>query len=140
MSTAPTSYETLSIERREGVDWVTLNRPEQFNALNGLMTDELLDYFGGLYFDHGVRVVMLRGAGKHFCAGLDLQETAAFTRGVVAGARGQRRVAEIILRMRRCPQPGSRRMSALCSWVAPDADLPPRIAGLAGVSGAAQVQ
>ncbi len=105
MSTAPTSYETLSIERREGVDWVTLNRPEQFNALNGLMTDELLDYFGGLYFDHGVRVVMLRGAGKHFCAGLDLQETAAFTRGVVAGARGQRRVAEIILRMRRCPQP-----------------------------------
>ena len=84
---------------------MTLDRPEQFNALNGTMMEDLLDYFGGLYFDHRVRVVVLRGAGKHFCAGLDLQETAAFTNGIVAGARGQRRVAEIILRMRRCPQP-----------------------------------
>ncbi len=99
------AYETLSIEHRNGVDWLTLDRPEQFNALNGAMIEDLLDYFGGLYFDHRVRVVVLRGAGKHFCAGLDLNETATFTSGIVAGARGQRRVAEIILRMRRCPQP-----------------------------------
>lgn len=99
------AYETLSIEHRDGIDWLTLDRPEQFNALNGAMIEDLLDYFGGLYFDHRVRVVVLRGAGKHFCAGLDLNETATFTSGIVAGARGQRRVAEIILRMRRCPQP-----------------------------------
>ena len=105
MTETAQAYETLSVEHRDGVDWLTLDRPEQFNALNGTMMEDLLDYFGGLYFDHRVRVVVLRGAGKHFCAGLDLQETAAFTNGIVAGARGQRRVAEIILRMRRCPQP-----------------------------------
>lgn len=105
MTEAARSYQTLTVEHRDGVDWLTLARPEQFNALNGAMMDELLDYFGGLYFDHRVRVVMLRGAGKHFCAGLDLNETATFSSGIVAGARGQRRVAEIILRMRRCPQP-----------------------------------
>ena len=105
MSAARQSYATLTVEHRDGVDWLTLNRPAQFNALNRAMMDELLDYFGGLYFNHAVRVVVLRGAGKHFCAGLDLNEAGDFTTSVAAGARGQRRVAEIILRMRRCPQP-----------------------------------
>ncbi len=105
MTKAQPSYATLSVEHRDGVDWLTLNRPAQFNALNRAMMDELLDYFGGLYFNHAVRVVVLRGAGKHFCAGLDLNEAGDFTTSVAAGARGQRRVAEIILRMRRCPQP-----------------------------------
>ncbi|MGK2914394.1 MAG: enoyl-CoA hydratase/isomerase family protein [Porticoccaceae bacterium] len=102
---SPRTYQTLAIDHRDGVDWVTLNRPDQLNALNRQMTDELLDYFGGLYFDHSVRVVVLRGAGRHFCAGLDLNEAGDFATTIPAGARGQRRVAEIILRMRRCPQP-----------------------------------
>ncbi|MEH6639811.1 MAG: enoyl-CoA hydratase/isomerase family protein [Porticoccaceae bacterium] len=107
-STSPSttkSYQTLAIEHREGVDWLTLNRPDNFNALNKMMTEELLDYFGNLYFDHSVRVVVLRGAGKHFCAGLDLNDAGHFTGSVASGARGQRQVAEIIMRMRRCPQP-----------------------------------
>ncbi len=101
----PSAYETIAIDRREGVDWLTLNRPDQFNALNRRMMEELSDYFGGLYFNHAVRVVVLRGAGRHFCAGLDLNEAGDFAASVPAGARGQRRVAEIIMRMRRCPQP-----------------------------------
>lgn len=98
-------YETLRVEHRNGVDWLTLNRPDRFNALNGQMIDELLRYFDTLLFDHVVRVVVLRGAGKHFCAGMDLTEADSFTASNPSSLRAQRRVAEIILRMRRCPQP-----------------------------------
>jgi len=65
---AETNYQTLSIEHKDGADWLTLNRPDAFNAINQVMTEELLDYFGKLYFNHAVRVVVLRGAGKHFCS------------------------------------------------------------------------
>lgn len=98
-------YETLAIDHRNGVDWLTLNRPDQFNAINQKMTDELLDYFGALYFKHEVRVVVLRGAGKHYCSGLDLNDAGHFATSNPAGMRGQRLISEIIMRMRRCPQP-----------------------------------
>jgi enoyl-CoA hydratase/carnithine racemase len=103
-------YETLEVRSEGGVDWVTLNRPEQLNALNNAMVDDLQDYFGRLYTDHGVRVVVLRGAGRAFCAGLDLkQDGDAGATGVAQadpakGLRSQRRISEIVMRMRRCPQ------------------------------------
>jgi len=98
-------YETLAIENNKGVDYLTLNRPDAFNAINQKMTEELLDYFGGLYFRHEVRVVVLRGAGKHFCSGLDLNDAGHFGQSNPADMRGQRLISEIIMRMRRCPQP-----------------------------------
>lgn len=108
MSTSPKtprSYQTLTVEHREGADWLTLNRPEQFNAINQKMSEELLEYFGELYFNHRVRVVVLRGAGKHFCSGLDLNDAGHFGQSNAADIRGQRIISEIIMRMRRCPQP-----------------------------------
>ena len=99
------NYESLDIDHRDGVDWLTLNRPEQFNAINRVMTEELLDYFGNLYFRHEVRVVVMRGAGKHFCSGLDLNDAGHFGASNPADMRGQRLISEIIMRMRRCPQP-----------------------------------
>ncbi len=98
-------YQTLLIEHREGVDWLTLNRPEQFNAINQVMSEELLDYFGNLYFSNQVRVVVMRGAGKHFCSGLDLNDAGHFGQSNIQDIRGQRIISEIIMRMRRCPQP-----------------------------------
>lgn len=98
-------YETLKIDHRDGTDWLTLNRPEQFNAINQKMTEELLDYFGNLYFKHQVRVVVMRGAGKHFCSGLDLNDAGHFGDSNAADMLGQRLISEIIMRMRRCPQP-----------------------------------
>ena len=71
----PASYATLLIEKEGPIDWVTLNRPEALNTLNGQMVDDLLDYFGGLYFDRKTRIVVLRGAGRAFCAGLDIKES-----------------------------------------------------------------
>ncbi len=71
------AYETLLIEKKGQVDWVTMNRPgRRSNALNTTLVDELLDYFGKLYFDRSVRIVVLRGAGRAFSAGLDLKQSA----------------------------------------------------------------
>ncbi|HEX7034527.1 MAG TPA: enoyl-CoA hydratase/isomerase family protein [Pseudomonadales bacterium] len=99
-------YETLIVEKEGAIDWVTLNRPDSLNAMSRTMMLELQDYFGELYTDHSVRVVILRGAGRAFCAGLDLKEDRSDEGGgVVTGLRVQRRVSEIVMRMRRAPQP-----------------------------------
>jgi len=99
-------YETLLVEKEGAIDWLTLNRPERLNAMSRTMMLELQHYFGELYTDHSVRVVVLRGAGRAFCAGLDLKEERDEREaGPVAGLRVQRRVSEIVMRMRRAPQP-----------------------------------
>jgi len=100
------TYETLLVEKEGGIDWLTLNRPDALNAMSRTMMLELQHYFGALYTDHRVRVVVLRGAGRGFCAGLDLKEDRADEPGgAVTGLRVQRRVSEIVMRMRRAPQP-----------------------------------
>lgn len=104
------SYETLQIRKEDGVDWVTFNRPDRLNAINPKLSDEMQDYFGKLYTEHSTRIVVLRGAGRAYCAGLDLKERSnseptAVGGGPAAGLRSQRRISEIVMRMRRCPQP-----------------------------------
>lgn len=105
-------YQTISVEHRGQVDWVTLNRPGRLNTLNACMIDELSAYFGELYTDDTVRVVVLRGAGKAYCAGLDLRDHDGPDKaydpdatGPAAMLRLQRRISEIVIRMRRAPQP-----------------------------------
>lgn len=97
------TFETLQIEQKNQVDYITLNRPEELNALNKKMVTELRDYFDQLYFNQDVRVVVLKGAGRAFCAGLDLKEGSDVNNPVV-GLRTQREISEIIIKMRRCPQ------------------------------------
>jgi enoyl-CoA hydratase/carnithine racemase len=99
------SYETLQIRKVGAVDWVTLNRPDSLNALNRQMVDDLLDYTQSLYWDKSVRVVVLQGAGRAFCAGLDLKERDNSPRSPTNGLTSQRRISEIVMRMRRAPQP-----------------------------------
>jgi enoyl-CoA hydratase len=99
-------YQTLIVDKEGGIDWVTLNRPESLNSMSRTMMLELQHYFGELYVDQEVRVVILRGAGRGFCAGLDLKEDRSDEpSGPVTGMRVQRRVSEIVMRMRRAPQP-----------------------------------
>jgi enoyl-CoA hydratase len=106
------NYQAISVEHRGQVDWVTLNRPERLNTLNVRMIEELGDYFGRLATNHAVRIVVLRGAGNAYCAGLDLRNSEGPDKAydpVPAGPaemlRLQRRISEIIIRMRRAPQP-----------------------------------
>ncbi|KAB7738751.1 enoyl-CoA hydratase/isomerase family protein [Parvibaculum sedimenti] len=106
------AYETLIIRKEGPVDWVTMNRPDALNSLNPKMISELQDYFGKLYTDQSVRIVVLKGAGRAFCAGLDLKASSIARNdadgnsrgGVVEGLRTQRSISEIVIRMRRCPQ------------------------------------
>lgn len=105
------TYTTLDVRKEGAVDWVTLNRPDALNSLNPEMIDELLDYFQSLYMNNAVRVVVLKGAGRAFCAGLDLKDTSnrsdstAIQTGPAAGLMSQRRISEIVMRMRKCQQP-----------------------------------
>ena len=86
------TYETLNISRDpRGVATLTLSRPEQHNALNGTMLDELAAAFTALDADPAVRIIVLTGAGRSFCAGGDLswmqQSLAADRMGRVAQSR-----------------------------------------------------
>ena len=60
--------------RRGPVAWVTLNRPDHFNAYNMAMRDELFSILGAIHDDTEVRAMVLRGAGKAFSTGGDLEE------------------------------------------------------------------
>lgn len=94
--------------RQEGeVVWVTLNRPPRLNALSRGLVTELREFFVGLYWRRDVRVVVLQGAGANFCAGLDLKERGdpQAPRSIGAGLTRQREISEIVIAMRRCPQP-----------------------------------
>lgn len=98
----------LLIERRGAVDWVTLNRPERLNALDETLTHALGDYFEGLRDDDSCRVVVLRGAGRGFCAGADLSSDltrSVLEDGIGTAMRVQRALRNVMLAMRRCPQP-----------------------------------
>ncbi|MEY3985679.1 MAG: hypothetical protein RLZ59_1124 [Pseudomonadota bacterium] len=102
------AYETLMIEKRGDVDWLTLNRPEALNAINLQMVHDLTDYFGRLYNDAQVRVVVMRGAGRAFCAGLDIKEFAGGRPDDIPFGGGfgfQGYLADVYVKMRRCPQP-----------------------------------
>jgi enoyl-CoA hydratase/carnithine racemase len=101
-------YKTLLVRREGPVDWVTLNRPERLNSVTGTMVRELWSYFSEIEHDYSRRVVVLRGAGKHFCAGLDLKVFGNPEEEIPMG-RGQLRpeasLPGVIRLMRRCPQP-----------------------------------
>jgi methylglutaconyl-CoA hydratase len=67
------AYETITLDiSPRAVATVTLNRPDRGNALNQTLIDDMGVCMTALAADPAVRVVVLRGAGKHFCAGADL--------------------------------------------------------------------
>ncbi|MGP1275067.1 MAG: enoyl-CoA hydratase/isomerase family protein [Caulobacterales bacterium] len=68
--------QTLLIEDRSGVRHVTLNRPESRNAMSLVMVEELLEALKSAE-SSGVRAIVLRGAGGHFCSGGDVKDMGA---------------------------------------------------------------
>ena len=99
------NYQTIEVRKDGAAAWLTLNRPERLNALNPQMVDELRDYFTGLSKDTETRVVVMRGAGRAFCAGLDLKEPGTGDGSPSSGMRGQRHISDLALMMHRAPQP-----------------------------------
>jgi enoyl-CoA hydratase/carnithine racemase len=101
-------YQTITVEKRGEADWLTLNRPDALNAITTEMARELNDYFGALYHDRTTRIVVMRGAGRAFCAGLDIKDHGMRDPAQVPFGGGfgfQGLLADVYIRMRRCPQP-----------------------------------
>ncbi|MGH7949523.1 MAG: enoyl-CoA hydratase/isomerase family protein, partial [Candidatus Binataceae bacterium] len=101
-------YKTLEVKREGSVLWLTLNRPHALNALSSQLVDEYEDFLHKLPADHETRVVILRGAGRAFCAGLDLKEQNRGGTGIGSSTIGsfesQRRMSNLTVMMRRAPQ------------------------------------
>ena len=81
--------DVVLYERRGPAAWVTLNRPEKLNAINGPMVAELRAAFGRAVEDDEAKVVVVTGAGRAFSAGYDLTEE---VEQPPAGADGWREV------------------------------------------------
>jgi len=91
-------------EDRDGVAHLTLNRPGQFNALSDAMLGALMEQLEVIGADESVRVVVIGGAGKAFCAGHDLKEmrgnhTLGFQQALF------RKCGKLMMKIQRLPQP-----------------------------------
>lgn len=94
-----------SVDAR-GIARVTLNRPEKNNAYNAELVQALLDTFGGLAGDPRVRVVLIRGNGRHFQAGADLNWLSAVAaQDEAANLETSRRTALVVRGLNEFPKP-----------------------------------
>ena len=90
------SWQNVILAREGSVGTLTLNRPEKLNAFAGEMRREVADALDELEADRSVRVIVITGAGRAFCAGADVgymaelvekQDTTAMAALVEAGRR-----------------------------------------------------
>ena len=94
----------LRADRADGLTTLTLNRPSQFNSLSEALLSALQKELDAIAADETVRVVVLAGAGKAFCAGHDLKEMRAnHSKAYMQGLFKQ--CAEVMLTLTRMPQP-----------------------------------
>ncbi len=102
-------YQTIKFHKEEAVGVLTLDRPERRNAMNYEMRDELRSFFMDMLTDTDTRVIVITGAGKGFCSGLDLKDSSITTPEnrytPKLSYELQRLFSDVILFMRRCPQP-----------------------------------
>lgn len=104
------NFETLILDLADGVARVTLNRPERLNSFNVRMHEELaaaLDAVERGAADRSVRVLVLTGAGRGFCAGQDLSDRAVAPGGEAPdlGLSIERHYGPLVRRLRGLPVP-----------------------------------
>lgn len=98
--------DRVLVEVAGGVLTATLNRPDKRNAIDTAMIDALLEMLERADLDAAVRVVSVRGAGRDFCAGMDLNELlASADHSLEQNRKAALHFAEIFVRMRRLPKP-----------------------------------
>jgi methylglutaconyl-CoA hydratase len=96
----------LRISLEDGVLGLTLDRPAKRNALNTELIEALHSALERADLDAGVRVVLLRGAGRDFCAGADLEELlASVDRSPAENEASALRLGSLFARMRSLPKP-----------------------------------
>ena len=128
LASAPAASSDVELARSDsgGIVTLTLNRPQQFNALSSSLIDALQREIDAIAADSSVRVVVIAGAGRAFCAGHDLKEMRAqrdakFVEDVFA------RFSRLMVTLTKIPQPVIARVHAFafaagCQFVA-QADL-----------------
>ncbi len=106
-------FHTLRFEEPEtGIGLITLNRPDRLNAMSMQMVDELHSLFAQLKTESRVRVIILTGEGRGFCSGADLKDVLSredlrtlFPDATAHLIGIQKKYADLVLEMRRLPQP-----------------------------------
>jgi enoyl-CoA hydratase/carnithine racemase len=99
--------QSFLFELREGVGWITLNRPERLNALTFEVYRELTDTFARLRHADEVRAVVITGAGRAFCSGGDVREIIGplFERDMQGLLEFTRLTCELVRNIRALPKP-----------------------------------
>jgi enoyl-CoA hydratase/carnithine racemase len=103
--------EPILFQQRGPIGVLTLNRPERLNAIDHDMLRALRSFFDARHRDYETRVIVITGAGRGFCAGLDLKagsEQGQWQPGVGAvqdSMTFQEDIADLMVKMRSCPQP-----------------------------------
>jgi len=105
-----TATQTLSVQRpHDGVLVLHLNRPERLNAINEVMLDELTGTLTDVASDTSVNAVVVTGAGRGFCSGIDMRDFGAAAPEATAPAidrlRFQEAMAALPQAIRDLPQP-----------------------------------
>jgi len=93
------AYDRVLVEIGQGLATVTLNRPEKLNAFDRALCDELVEALTLVSQSAGVRVIVLTGAGRAFCAGADLATLGAEGTALVAAGKA------VVVTIRAAPQP-----------------------------------
>jgi enoyl-CoA hydratase len=99
------SYETIIYTREDETAIVTLNRPENLNALTVKLKQELSEAFEMIAGDDGVKGVLITGAGKAFCAGSDIRERSQMHMTSPQFYFSQKRTTELFERIAEFPKP-----------------------------------
>jgi 2-(1,2-epoxy-1,2-dihydrophenyl)acetyl-CoA isomerase len=96
------THQTILFQIQDGIARLTLNRPECLNSFNTQMHEEVRDALCEVDQDKNVRVLVLSGAGRGFCAGQDLADKDVMSEGhsVDLGATIEQYYAPLVLRLR----------------------------------------
>lgn len=99
------TFETILFDILAGVGRITLNRPAKLNAFNVQMHEELQQALGEVEQADGLRVLVITGAGRAFCAGQDLSDRVTGGETVDLGASIEKYYAPLVRRIRTLPVP-----------------------------------
>jgi 2-(1,2-epoxy-1,2-dihydrophenyl)acetyl-CoA isomerase len=101
------SFENIQFEIKDGIAQLTLNRPDKLNSFTQAMHLEVRAALDTLQADKSVRVLVLTGAGRGFCAGQDLSDRAVEpgAKGVDLGESVEKFYAPLVLTLRSLPMP-----------------------------------
>lgn len=103
MKSFQADFQTILIKMEYPLAWITLNRPNKLNVIDQAMLNELVKALDGLEGDEQVRIIILTGAGRAFCAGADIAQLAdASPMYALNLARDTQRVAN---RIEMCTKP-----------------------------------